>query len=413
VTKEHSDIGASSAWRWLNCPASVASTADLPDDTSEAAAEGTAAHALAEECLRNGLVASDPYLGMKFPPDAPADKQFEVTREMCKAVDLFINHVWEHAAHKDASFHVEKRFEIAPGMFGRCDAFTYRNGKAYIDDFKYGFDPVEVTGNAFFLDVADKMAALGIRTMDNPQLPYYALGGLTVLDAVESMSVTSVVMTIVQPRAPHRDGPIRSVEIPIAELSAWRDLYLWGAERTRDPAAKFRTGKHCKYCKAVGTPRCTAIEVVAQGAATDAVTRQIADPATFTPDEMGERMRKAEVLKIYLDRLKEQAEKMAKGGKIPTGFKWIAGRGSRAWKCGPKDAAFEILNTVGKSITRLEVLSVAQTEELLTADEFKMVAGLVHKEPGKLKLAPTEDKAPAVDPATHNQKATDIFSHRG
>ena len=48
---QHSALGASSCKRWWHCPGSVSLSAGLPNESSDAAREGTAAHALAEQCL--------------------------------------------------------------------------------------------------------------------------------------------------------------------------------------------------------------------------------------------------------------------------------------------------------------------------------------------------------------------------
>jgi len=50
--KKHSDIGASSAGRWLNCPGSVKLLQDVPRKDSVYAQSGTAQHYIAEKCLR-------------------------------------------------------------------------------------------------------------------------------------------------------------------------------------------------------------------------------------------------------------------------------------------------------------------------------------------------------------------------
>ena len=53
--RTHAILSASSAHRWLNCSPSARLEQDFADRETEAAAEGTAAHALAEHKLRRAL----------------------------------------------------------------------------------------------------------------------------------------------------------------------------------------------------------------------------------------------------------------------------------------------------------------------------------------------------------------------
>ena len=49
--KAHAILSPSAAARWLKCPASVAMTASMPEETSLYALEGSIAHAVAESVL--------------------------------------------------------------------------------------------------------------------------------------------------------------------------------------------------------------------------------------------------------------------------------------------------------------------------------------------------------------------------
>ena len=55
----HSRIGASSMHRWSACPGSVVLSEGIESRSSDDAKLGTAAHALAEACLNQGLDAAD------------------------------------------------------------------------------------------------------------------------------------------------------------------------------------------------------------------------------------------------------------------------------------------------------------------------------------------------------------------
>lgn len=57
--RSHALLSASGAHRWLLCPPSALLEDQLPDTTSEAAAEGTLAHELAELKLRNYFYSVD------------------------------------------------------------------------------------------------------------------------------------------------------------------------------------------------------------------------------------------------------------------------------------------------------------------------------------------------------------------
>ena len=54
--KAHAILSPSAAARWLKCPASVAMTASMPEETSPYALEGSIAHAVAES-----VVTGEPY----------------------------------------------------------------------------------------------------------------------------------------------------------------------------------------------------------------------------------------------------------------------------------------------------------------------------------------------------------------
>ena len=145
--KKHSTVGASSATRWWNCPGSVALSSNIAKQPpSPYAEEGTAAHELAERCLKER---KDPFqLVGEF-----AENGWEFTEEMAEHVITYLeainsdlnkyNLTWDNVE-------VERHFTLShidKEAFGTNDAnlgiFLRR---LIVYDFKYGSGvPVEFT----------------------------------------------------------------------------------------------------------------------------------------------------------------------------------------------------------------------------------------------------------------------------
>lgn len=81
----HSILGASSAGRWMKCPGSVRLCKGLPNVSSEAAKEGTAAHWFAEQCLKRKCDA-DYFLGT-------VREGYTCTPEMAAHVQVYLDAV--------------------------------------------------------------------------------------------------------------------------------------------------------------------------------------------------------------------------------------------------------------------------------------------------------------------------------
>lgn len=73
--KAHAILSPSAAARWLKCPASVAMTASMPEETSPYALEGSIAHAVAESALTGSLTGRRRVLRARRPMSAPWQKR--------------------------------------------------------------------------------------------------------------------------------------------------------------------------------------------------------------------------------------------------------------------------------------------------------------------------------------------------
>lgn len=385
----HALLGASSADRWLNCPGSIRLSEGIPDVVTPYAREGTAAHALAERCLRKGLD-PDVYLGTEI-------EGVDVDEEMVEAVRVYVREV-RAAVTSGSILHIETKFDLAPlhppaRMFGTADAVVYdpRARVLHVLDFKYG------QGHA--------VSATG-----NPQLRYYALGAVVALRQRPERIRT----TIVQPRAAHPDGIVRSDEFGWAELVAFRARLIEGATRTLDPEAPLNAGPWCRFCRALPVcpaQRQMAVEV-AQREFDDIPKRGLPAPSTLTDEQLGVVLAAMEPMEAWFRSVRDFVRAKLERGESFPGWKLVPKRAVRRWT--DPTAVLEWLTT-NTDLTAEEmhkppeIKSPAQIEALLRKANVQLPDELVTKAPSGFTLAPVADARPAAKALT----ATEEFAANG
>ena len=142
MPEKHARLSASSAFRWLNCPGSVALADQCPAEPASAYAdEGTLAHALAELKLRKFL---GEVTTKQFNARIKKIREDELySGEMDEATDSYYDTVIETlaAAGDDAELMVEQSFSLTnwiPEGFGTSDAVVIGGSKIEVIDLKYG-----------------------------------------------------------------------------------------------------------------------------------------------------------------------------------------------------------------------------------------------------------------------------------
>lgn len=101
---QHSELSASSAARWMNCPGSVARSRGIPREESIYSAEGTAAHEVARRCLIEDRDA-DHYLGQQI-------ASFTVSPAMAAGVQIYVDECHRLIDASDVHY-VEQPFSLA------------------------------------------------------------------------------------------------------------------------------------------------------------------------------------------------------------------------------------------------------------------------------------------------------------
>lgn len=316
----HSDIGASSAERWWNCPGSRALARTVgPQTTSVFAAEGTAAHKLREVCLEDGSDAED-HIGrvIVVPPAWDGDRKFEFTVDeaMAEAVQVHIDRIRAILAkYPDAEVSHELGLDLShlhPDAFGTADTVIYIPSEKWliVDDYKHGSGVIK-------------------KAKGNPQGRYYATGAMRLF---HNRGLRKVTIGIVQPRG--RAGqPIDEDTFPAIDLVEWRADLKDAMHRTDDPNAPRVAGDHCRFCPAAAI--CPEFRAETQ-------RRAMADFSNAKPvapkleemslDQLGTLLAQADFLQSWVSAVKEYAHNRALQGDIATGHKLVVKKSNRRWR---------------------------------------------------------------------------------
>lgn len=220
----HSPLGASCAHRWMNCPGSVRLSAGLTSPTTEYALEGTAAHALAEQCLLHGTMPEDS-IGSVI-------EGVTITSDMASAVRLYVDVIRADQMLYGGTLCVETSFDLShvhEGMHGRNDAALIpaeEDGVLRVYDYKNGRKGVDAEGN--------------------PQLRYYAIGCVHAL----GLKPTTVEMVIIQPHRQDGKSPVLRSRMTWPELKQWEGELATAAEATESANAPLNMGPWCFFCPA-------------------------------------------------------------------------------------------------------------------------------------------------------------------
>lgn len=410
AAKAHARLSASSADRWMNCPGSIRMSAGIEEAPSTFAAEGTAAHALAEHCLRHGFLA-DRFLGWWVDPN-PGEGMlavgkshlvgaFEVTEEMAEAVQVYLDYArsiikpgdeWELEQTLD---HLSR---YHPDFGGTADLTVYKPEEKHliVIDYKHG-------------------RGVAVEVPNNPQLLKYAFGAAT---RMHNRQLEKVTIVVVQPRCPHPAGPVRSWTVDAVDLLDFAADLVAAAKRTEDPDAPLVPGDWCKFCKAAAV--CPALRNKVNESAmadfSEAGELTVADPATYDAATLARTLREVDLIEDWCKSVRNFAHHEAEAGRTVPGFKLVATRALRKWK-NEDDALIDLrLNHDMQDehiYTEPKMHSPAQIEAQLKKHyglkgkkATEAIADLVEKVSSGTVLAPLDDPREPVKPEAEAEFGT-------
>jgi hypothetical protein len=363
--KAHSPLGASGAERWMNCAGSVAllSHLQLPEsDESEYASLGTAAHEMASRCLiKDGMDAWE-LIGEKS-----LENGIEFDDAMSAAVQDYLDHCRELMALRAPDTQVYIEYPISSPVhkdfYGTMDFAVVTADTLYIRDYKHG-------------------EGIAVDAEENPQLMYYAWGLIEKLDWLGPVD-----LGIVQPRAFHHDGPIRTWQTTGVNISNWVRSKLVPAMVATEFDKDLNPGPWCRFCPAkLVCPVLTALH----GAA---VKANPGDIVNLSDENIGRSYGYKKAVEFYLKALEDEAfRRLNKGGTI-AGIKLVHKKANRVWKPEAKDVM--IANFGDDAFNPVELKSPADIDKLGAAAK-KLTKEFAYTPTSGLTVALEDDNRPAV-----------------
>ena len=371
---QHALLSASGAHRWLACPPSATLEAGLPESSSQAAEQGTAAHELAEWKLRRALHGASATRPVSSWHDVQMDS---LTDDYVAFVQERLRDVRQTCA--DPQVLIEQRLDfshVVPGGFGTGDCVIIAEPVLHIIDLKYG-------------------QGVMVETEQNPQLMLYALGAANAFGSL--YDITDVAVTIYQPRRSN----VSTWTVSVADLEAWAQTVVKPrAVLAAEGGGEFAPGEWCRFCKLAATCRTRAEANLALA------KHDFAPPAELSDEEISRVLAQLPDLKAWASDVEAHALSLAVNqGKTWPGFKLVEGRSIR--KYSDESAVAEAAEAAGVDVWERKLKTITVLEKQLGKKRFTELLGdLVVKPAGKPTLVPESDKRPALE----IQSATDEFT---
>lgn len=333
--RDHASWSASSTAANWTCSGRIAMlTMAGPEKESEHAARGTAAHECAEKCLRSGADAIS-LLGTVV-----KTKEHEITidEELTASAQMHIDYV---RGRPFTSFLIEKKLSLDAidppfDAGGTCDVIGFMPEMIEVVDLKNGMTVVNVN--------------------ENKQTRTYALCALLDLPAETVATIQKIMVTIVQPRAPHRDGQIRSETFHIADLVDWCADLSARMERSKRALDAFNalggdraafdawsqewlaTG-NCDFCPAAAycpKIKAEALALAGRQAAqwfetVEETPITLPDPKLLTPAELARLLDGFDMLTGWVSAVRAYAHGLAERGTEVPGYQLAEKIGFRTW----------------------------------------------------------------------------------
>jgi hypothetical protein len=220
----HARLGPSGADRWMVCHGAPNAEDGLPNDSSEFAAEGTAAHEVSDLCLSLGF---EPYefVGQTYQIDGFT---IDFDDDMADALQPGIDWTREQPGTFYGECKVDLSEWLGEGQFGTSDRFIVAPDMLTVADLKFG-------------------RGVPVSPVDNKQAMLYALGAWRRFASHITDPAFPVRIVIDQPRCTGGGGEWMTT---LGRLLEFGEEARAAARLTLDPnAPRVASAKGCMWCR--------------------------------------------------------------------------------------------------------------------------------------------------------------------
>ena len=364
---KHATLSASASHRWLACPPSALLCAEIEDQSSPYAQQGTDAHELCEYLVEKAL---------RHDVTDPTESLGTYDAEMQESAEGYCSFVMEQLAGakehcSDPLVCIEQRLDFSrwvPEGFGTGDCVIVADDTLHIIDFKYGVGVL-------------------VSAVDNSQLKCYALGALDTFGSL--YDIRRIKLSIYQPRR----GNVDTFELSTEELLKWADEVLKPtAELASAGKGEFHAGDHCQFCKLKATCRARAAYSL------ELAKYDFVEAPSLNTDEIAAILPQVDSLVSWADDIKAYALEQALSGVRYPHFKVVEGRSIRKYT--DENEVAKVVQNAGYDPFEKKLMGITLMTKQLGKKKFdELLSGLVIKPAGKPVLVQDTDPRPEFNTA--------------
>ena len=226
--------------------------APLGEDKPSIYAEtGSAAHALAGECLTTGISPVERMGAVVYRSERFGEIRADLA--MVKGVAFYVDYLHTHVLPHAKAWWVETKvypegFDMPSGGTADFTAWDPVHGLLTVADYK--------NGAGIIVDLVERKPEGGVDLLTvNAQMGAYGWGKLREIESTQGEGAVKLISLLVfQPNAPGFEGKPKSLRLHRHEFMTWVQHALQVTAESRDPAAPLTAGPHCRktFCPAKG-----------------------------------------------------------------------------------------------------------------------------------------------------------------